>query len=185
MAVPEMTSQEVARPLRVLVPLIKEELYAGQAAGLEHYRRAGEMLREAKEQVGHGGWGAWLKRNFHLSDRTAHRYMLLARKEEAHNSTPASERYATLSEATDVPRPHHQPAWHKPVQQTTARMNLDRLIQERQGREAERQLVRKLAVQIVDIGYKVLATKLHPDKGGSSEGMARLVRARDMLRGAI
>ena len=33
------------------------QLAAGDAAGLEHYRR-GEMLRQAKEQVRHGEWGA-------------------------------------------------------------------------------------------------------------------------------
>ena len=33
----------VARPLRVLVRLIRNELIAGDRAGLEYYRRAGEI----------------------------------------------------------------------------------------------------------------------------------------------
>ena len=46
----------IARRLRVLVPLIKDELEAGHAAGMEHYRRAGDMLLEAKAQMTHGEW---------------------------------------------------------------------------------------------------------------------------------
>ena len=41
----------IARPVKVLVPLIQDELVAGDRAGLEHYRVAGEMLLEAREQV--------------------------------------------------------------------------------------------------------------------------------------
>jgi hypothetical protein len=36
--------------------------------------------------------------------------------------------------------------------------------------------------RMIDIGYKALAMKLHPDKGGSQEDMARLNRVRDRLR---
>jgi hypothetical protein len=75
---------QVARPLRVLVPLIKEELDAGYSAGLEHYRRAGALLIEAKSQLQHGEWRAWLKRNFVLSHETARRYMTLARENHMH-----------------------------------------------------------------------------------------------------
>ena len=42
----------IGRPLKILVPLIKEELEAGDSAGLEHYRRAGEMLLESGLHVG-------------------------------------------------------------------------------------------------------------------------------------
>ena len=73
------TYKQVARPLRVLVPLIRDELAAGDAAALEHYRHAGEMLIEAKEQVSHGSWSRWLTKNFELSQTQARRYMRLAR----------------------------------------------------------------------------------------------------------
>ena len=49
-----MKERRVARPLKVLVPLIKNELVAGDAAGLEHYRQAGEML---KSRMAHGRGG--------------------------------------------------------------------------------------------------------------------------------
>ena len=40
----------------------------------------------------------------------------------------------------------------------------------------------RLANLMVDIGYKELARKLHPDVGGSHEEMARLNAARQRLR---
>ncbi len=44
-------------------------------------------------------------------------------------------------------------------------------------------MMRKLAHQLIDVGYRALALRLHPDMaGGSSEAMARLIRVRDLLR---
>src|SRR5262249_7714249 len=67
----------IARPLKTLVPQIQHELRAGDEAGLEHYRRAGEMLLEAREQVAAHKWAPWLSKNFALSKTTAWRYMRL------------------------------------------------------------------------------------------------------------
>src|SRR5262245_25571732 len=73
------TRTQISRPLKVLIPLIKDELQEGDAAGHEHYRRAGEMLIEARDQVGYGDWSRWLTKNFELSERSARRYMRWAR----------------------------------------------------------------------------------------------------------
>jgi hypothetical protein len=51
--------------------------------------------------------------------------------------------------------------------------------QERQKIETARR--RRLQRQIIEAGYRSLATKLHPDVGGSSESMARLSEARDEM----
>jgi hypothetical protein len=45
---------------------------------LEHCRKAGEALLEAKKKVGHGGWLPWLKANVKFSYRQASRYMRVA-----------------------------------------------------------------------------------------------------------
>src|SRR5205085_3177 len=46
--------------------------------GLEHARRAGELLIEARELVeqllGPGHWLAWVRTNTHLSDRVSQQY---------------------------------------------------------------------------------------------------------------
>ncbi|MDP2957312.1 MAG: DUF3102 domain-containing protein, partial [Longimicrobiales bacterium] len=61
--------------------IVREHEAAASAAqsALSHARRAGELLIEARRQVGHGGWTAWLKENFPASDRTARLYMQVAR----------------------------------------------------------------------------------------------------------
>jgi hypothetical protein len=172
----------VARPLKVLVPLIKQELERGDAAGVEHYRRAGEMLIEAREQVARGEWTAWLEKNFELSHGTAKRWMKLAVV-----SADRRRSVRSIQEVVEPNRPNRivPPAYHEPVQRVTERVDVDRLMQERQDRQKEERLIHDLALQLIDIGYKVLVTKLHPDKGGSQESMQRLNRVRELLRAAV
>jgi len=178
--------ETITRPLKVLVPLIKEEIELGDAAGLEHYRLAGEMLIEAKTQVEHGQWSAWLSRNFKLGQETARTYMKLVPALEAQN--PAAAGFSSMREALR-PNASSKTAWHEPVKEIlTERVTpnfVDRFAQERQEKEKELQLMRQLANQLIDIGYKVLATKLHPDKGGSQEAMSRLNKVKSLLKQAI
>jgi hypothetical protein len=47
---------------------------------------------------------------------------------------------------------------------------------------AERKAERKLVAQLIDAGYRSLASKLHPDKGGSPDAMSRLSRVRDQVK---
>ena len=180
----ETESTELLRPLVVLAPLIQKELEAGAAAGLEHYRRAGEMLLEAREQCKHGEWTAWVERNFRLSQKTAQNYMKLAGFSKTKRAA-----FSTLSSATEPHRdPSHRPtppAWQKPVQRVVQGVNMKALVADQQSRLKEEKLVRELCLQIIDIGYKVLAAKLHPDKGGSAEAMARLNKARRNLKEAV
>jgi hypothetical protein len=162
---------EVARPLHVLVPLIKEAIRRGTQASLEHYRRAGEMLLEAKAQLAHGEWGPWLKRHFALSSTSALAYMKLAREMLANSQ---NLRFSTLS---DVAYPYKKARYQTPV-------DVEKLVQHQQDRENDRRLS-QLKLQLIDIGYKVLAAKLHPDKGGSAEAMVRLNRARSELKAGL
>jgi hypothetical protein len=48
--------------------------------GLEHARRAGELLLQAKQQCRHGEWLPWLEANAHFTVRTAQGYMRVARR---------------------------------------------------------------------------------------------------------
>lgn len=180
LATKDKDDQRVARPLRVLVPLIKDELQQGDAAGLEHYRLAGEMLLEAKEQVEYGEWKAWVARNFELSHSTANRYMAFAEE----SKKTRRRVFTTLSEATEPSRTTHQPAWHEQVKQVVDRVDTQTLNLKREElkRGDEREAQRELALQLIDIGYKVLARTLHPDKGGSRDAMSRLNAVRDRLK---
>jgi hypothetical protein len=176
-------NQSVARPLKVLVPLIQRELSAGDNAGLEHYRQAGEMLLEAREQVAAFKWSGWLSKNFTLSRTTAWRYMRLAEVADAKPSRFASE--TTVHGAIGERRSdfNQRTGAFRPVREFTAHVDTDRLGQERQVRDEEMRLHRELALELIDIGFKALATRLHPDRGGSKDAMRRLNRVRDELQG--
>lgn len=165
----------IARPLKTLVPQIQHELRAGDEAGLEHYRRAGEMLLEAREQVAAHKWAPWLSKNFALSKTTAWRYMRLV----THGDDEATTIEAALG--YDTARHARQTAQQR-IRDVTSRLDTEELGQRRQSRDDERDLHRQLALDLIDAGYRALAPKLHPDIAGSNRAMARLNRVRDELR---
>lgn len=171
---------QIARPLPVLVPLIQGELSAGNRAGIEHYRRAGDMLLEARELVAAFKWGKWLSKNFELSKMTASRYMRLATVIEQRGGHIGA--VTTIEEALgEQPRRERHAAW-RPLQDATKSVDVDEFKEERQGRADEVQLHRDLALELIDLGFKALATRLHPDRGGSKDAMRRLNRVRDELK---
>ena len=175
--------QSVSRPLTVLIPLIKEALTEGDSAGMAHYRQAGAMLLEAKAQVPHGGWTDWLTQNFHLSMYTAQVYMKIARKEK-----PSGLGFSSLREMIEPDRPpmrRIQP-WTEPVKQAMDDQELiERIRRDTQSKVKESRLVRELGLKLIDIGYKVLSTKVHPDTGGNHDAMRRLNHVRDLLKKAL
>lgn len=175
---------QIARPLKTLIPLIQSELQLGNDAGRDHYRLAGEMLIEAKDQVAHGGWGRWLTKNFDLSHDTARLYMRWAR-EHQNVSGDHETRYRSLNEmrgVTDRRREAHRSNQQQAFRRVLRDVARDTFVQERQSRDDEVKLHRELAEELIDLGYRALATKLHPDRGGSKDAMARLNRVRDELR---
>lgn len=181
----EKSETRVARPPKVLVPLIKQDLRdakeAADQAGLPYYIAAGEKLIEAKAGVAVMDWLDWLKRNFHLSRFTAAAYMRAARNVER------GATFATLSEAHGDMRPTHPTPWKERVQEVLNRVDLESFnLQARDISLAkDRKLERELALQLIDIGYKVLAVKMHPDKSnGSHEAMRRLNKVRARLKEA-
>jgi hypothetical protein len=168
----------IVRPLKALVPLIQEELEAATAAGLDHYRRAGEMLIEAKEQMPYGSWQRWLKTNFALSDWTARQYMHLASDHTDQSRGSVSLREAMGRPDTTAKGP---PSW-RPVLKAARELDAELFAVERQTEANEVQLHRDLAMQLIDLGYRAMATRLHPDQGGSHDAMTRLHRVRDQLK---
>jgi hypothetical protein len=179
-------AQQVARPLKVLVPLIQEELIEGAQAGMEHYIKAGRMLNEIQdsEQVPYGSWGRWVKDNFHISRITANDYMRIARKVDADPTCKAS--LTSIDAAVG-----REPRTIKSVTKKNKlkslfdgvdNVNVTRLADERQSRDNEIKLHREMALQLIDLGYRAMATRLHPDRGGSKDAMTRLSHVRDELK---
>lgn len=179
-------SRKIARPLKVLVPMIQGELQQGNAAGQEHYRLAGQMLIEAKDQIGYGQWTKWLAKNFDLSRSTAAVYMQWARLQEDDLSRATRQpSYTSLREMrgdTERTREDRQSTQQQQFRRVLRDVAREDFVQERQARDDEVKLHRELAEELVDIGYRALATRLHPDRGGSKDAMSRLNRVREELR---
>src|SRR5829696_4963916 len=91
-----MNVTEVEKSLGKLAERINEEHRRCETAvnaALEHALRCGELLQEAKGQVPHGSFTAWVRDRFEGSDRTAQAYMRLHRNR--HELDP--QRVADLS----------------------------------------------------------------------------------------
>lgn len=184
------SGKQVARPLRVLVPLIQSDLKDGddaaERAGMPHYAAAGAKLSEAREQMSAAEFWGWATRNFKRGKSQLSFYMQLDQ-----STAVTKQNYESIKDfrrrglGHDVPtngggvRP---PSWQEPVKQILNRVDVDTLRDAELKRAEEREVQRKLALQLIDIGYKALATKLHPDKGGSRDAMARLNEVRDRLK---
>jgi hypothetical protein len=68
-------------------------------------------------------------------------------------------------------RPGALGASGKDVRRIVAQVDVDRLAKERQSREREAKLTKELGHTLIDIGYRVLAAKLHhPDREGLDRG---------------
>ncbi len=177
-------NRQIARPLKVLIPLIQGELQQGNDAGREHYRLAGEMLLEAQDQVPRGKWNGWLAKNFDLGRSQAYVYMGWARRfrEVSAGSGQMPKSLNEFRGETHRAREDRQSKQQQDFRRVLHDVARDDFVQERQARDDEVRLHRELAEELVDIGYRALATKLHPDRGGSKDAMARLNRVRDELK---
>lgn len=179
-------TRAVARPLKILVPLIQRDLEEAERAGTPYFIKAGAELLEAKPQVAAGSWSRWLNRNFELSKTTARRYMLAAERlqEQGDRRSTSGSSLLELTGETKQRRENrdeHRKAW-APFKTAHADVDVEAVSQHRQSRQDEVALHRELAFELIDIGYKALATRLHPDRGGSREAMTRLNRVRDEFK---
>jgi hypothetical protein len=181
----------IARPLKVLVSLIKEDLKQGdeaaKSAGMPFYRAAGEKMLEAKAQMNHGEFKPWLSLNFDKGYAQCTVYMGLVKTEKlapgANFSSIDDFKRRHLGQER-VPGSRRDAAWQTPIKESIqkAQRQAERLRDEELTRQQERDAEKKLALQLIDIGFKALASKLHPDKGGSRDAMSRLNRVRDRLK---
>jgi hypothetical protein len=89
----------VARPLRILVPLIKQDFEDAEGAGLPHYQKAGEKLVEARShdwEDADAFWN-WASAEFNRGKTQLKGYMRLAR--DTASGKLAARRVNTLDQA--------------------------------------------------------------------------------------
>ncbi|MDQ3347585.1 MAG: DUF3102 domain-containing protein [Acidobacteriota bacterium] len=192
-ALAQAAEQRIARPLTVLVPLIKDDLARGkdaaERAGMPYYQAAGEKMLEAKTQLKHGEFVPWVTRNFGVKYRQASNYMKLA--EALGGEKCSALHFSTLSAFTQPNRDSSHrpgpPSCDGPVEQVIDRLDTEtrNLRHEDAKRQENTQAERALTLHLIDIGYKVLARELHPDKGGSRDEMTQLNVVRADLRSMV
>lgn len=174
----------VTRPLKVLVPLIKDDLRRGDIAGMEYYLHAGDKLREARPQIPGHRWAHFLTVNFAISKTTAWRYMRASQIYEDNGASGEGYAAETLAEMTgEHKQQKKRRRRERRVLDALGDIDVDRLGQSAADtRKEETELHRTMALELIDIGYKALAMRLHPDRrGGSRDAMRRLNRVRDEL----
>jgi hypothetical protein len=191
----EKTERTVTRPLKKLVSLIKDDLrkindirmdsIRSVAELMQPYRIAiGEKLIEAKPQVKHGSFQDWIRKNLPIKPDAAREYMRMVETQNVTGVTFSGVQHFRRTTRPSYRRNHTGTAnWRNEVQQRLDGFNVSQFTKhDDRDRLGETQAIKKLAGEIVSIGYKVLATKLHPDKGGSVEAMQQLNDARDLLK---
>jgi hypothetical protein len=172
-----------------LTRLVKLDAAAGEEKGLDDFARAGRRLKILKQRIAPGQWNKWLRKHFEFSLETARRWMRLAERTASLEAGPVRAR--TLSQATGDDRPPgHRPSWYAAAREEHAKREQHakataHYTAQREVRWAEKRAVRTRATEIIDAGYRVVAGKYHPDKGGSHAEMSRTNKARDSLRAAL
>lgn len=191
-AVTNQTEKQIARPLNVLVPLIKEDLRradeAAERAAEPFKMAASQKFAEARSQQTYSQYVSWVHRHFDVRETQAREYLSLGRYKE--NYSAAAPQSTSLNEhlrSIGRNRPTSgavRREWQQPVDEIAerARRDLERIREENLSRAEERDAQRKLALRLIDIGWKVLSKELHPDRGGSRDAMARLNQVRDRLK---
>jgi hypothetical protein len=185
-----VASRQITRPLSVLAPLANQAIELGHTASELHYKKAGELLAEARAQLAPPAFAKWIGSNFKnafgdpLTVSTAKDWMRYAAAVPAEGEKP----YISLSDfkrrhlGATVISGHKRVRLPPDVKATVQQVDVGVLRQAVVSQAKERDMQHKLSLQLIDIGYKILATKLHPDKGGSQEAMSRLNQVRDGLK---
>lgn len=181
----------IARPLKAYVPLIEEQFDLAEKAGIKYYQAAGELLSEVREihfERDAKGFFAWAEKNFGKKPDQIRTYVALVEtvSDKSFKSLADFKRETNRGGYAQKPTSGYvHREWTAPVdavadkaRKEQARLAIEDGLSKRQEREAEA----KLGLRLIDIGYKVLARELHPDKGGSRDAMTRLNRVRDRLR---
>jgi len=185
--------RDVALSTPSLFKLVKLDIGAGEEKGFEDYARAGRRLKILRERIAPGQWTKSLKEKLDITTATAGRYIRFAENLESLDDGSARRRAPrTLSEGSGDHRPHHQASWFAAAREEHAQRAQHAKAtahhastSQREARWAETRAVRARATEIIDAGYRIVAGKYHPDKGGSHAEMSRTNKARDSLRAAL
>jgi len=72
-------TMEITKKLAQQINQEHSKVQAAAESALNHAFKVGELLSEAKDHTGHGGWLQWVADNLSFGDRMARKYMQLSR----------------------------------------------------------------------------------------------------------
>jgi hypothetical protein len=166
----------LARPLNVLSPLIRKDLETGERLSMSYYISAGVKLNEGRENFPKGPAGSekfwkWFeKQDYPVARKQAGRYMKLATADISKSRTRESKAFPSIRQAIGEGR-----------RTTLSAADRAAILEEQARRHAATDARGAMGHKILKAGYRALAKKLHPDKGGSNDEMALLNEAKDEL----
>jgi hypothetical protein len=195
-AIAKRSETQLARPLPVMVRLIKADIHDGDVAAKEasmpYYMAAGEKLREVRDGIKKdrykqikGNFRSWAVRTFQRSDSQITIYMKLAKQKK--EKMTAGQHFHMPTTLREVDRPDRMTATvdiNKRLVDDIKRAHPQIAQRVEQKQEEQEQLELDVALELISIGYRALAAKLHPDRnnGGSHDAMRTLNMIRDALR---
>jgi hypothetical protein len=179
------TDKRVARPLSVIAGLIKKERQHADEDSKDHWKQIALLLVEAFVHF-NGNWKEFEKwfdgEQFDFGFRSAR------------DKLRALNNVEKVAAAKSIPfwkarKPDHTYTEPEDEVREKVRKSVEfsrRIMAEAAVKRDESDAIRKLALQIVDVGFKLLSTKFHPDRrGGSADAMRRLNAARALLKGYL
>lgn len=191
----EKTDRRVGQTLRALVPRIKGNLKRmekiAEQVTYDLRRKIGADLRAAKKIVDSGKatehtWAEWLEKNFTMSYQSANRYISLAGVPRSSGYTSITEHLRDKNPNYALPRQsvndfENEAATKKILSGISTGIFVERTLTV----SKEKGLKKKMAIELVDAGFRALSIKAHSDTGGSDEVMRRLTEVRTALKDAI
>lgn len=120
--------------------------------GLFQARRLGQLLRQAKEEVGHGNWTDWIAENCSFSQWAASMYMQIDREwDKIIAAQEGAEEPLSFTRATEVIGRRRPIAERRPAKQSTAQSNPSTYsLEEACKKAADKDLVEILANLLAD-----------------------------------
>jgi hypothetical protein len=177
----EAEASEAVKSLAELAGMIREQIQfaneAANAAARPYWLRTGQLLAQAKSKFLYDNekrpreFYDWVERQFGLRRRSCDQYMLAAKSTTndvgLRIADSQSLRGALKAAGHETGKPNPK-SWVHPIREELKLIDFAALRKEHLKRVEERALQKQLALKLIDIGFKVLAVQLHPDKKGGS-----------------
>lgn len=173
-------AQRTLKEIEADIKALEVEIFE---ANIDRYRRYGALLNEARPQMTPVKFWAWAERVSGRGRKQLLRYMDLQRTDKSAKTLDEAIGRNQAGYHTDRDSRIRDEQWDKIFDRAKKVMDAEsrKIVDELEEDSGEEKRRADVAERIVTTGYKVLASTMHPDKGGSQAGMVRLNLAKQTL----